>query len=184
MAKQFDELSDDHTGFIAAQHMFFCGSAATDGRVNISPKGMDSLRVLGPNRIIWRNLTGSGNETAGHLARVNRMTLMWCGFEKRPMILRCFGSARTLHPRDADFAAFNEQFPPSDGARQIYDMQIDLVQTSCGYAVPFYDHQGPRDTLEKWTLDKSPEDIQAYWDTRNQRTIDGMPTHILGPSDD
>ncbi len=91
--------------------MCFCGTAAEDGRVNISPKGMDSLRVLGPNRIVWRNMTGSGNETAGHLARVNRMTLMWCGFETRPMIMRAYGSARALHPRDADFAPASYTHP-------------------------------------------------------------------------
>ena len=91
MAKQFDAISDDHRAFIEAQHLFFCGTAADEGRVNISPKGMDTLQVLGPNRIIWQNWTGSGNETAAHLARINRMTLMWCGFEKVPMVLRAYG---------------------------------------------------------------------------------------------
>lgn len=183
MAKQFDHMTKDHQDFIAAQHMFFCGTAAEEGRVNISPKGMDALRVLGPNRIIWRNLTGSGNETAGHLARVNRMTLMWCGFETRPMIMRAYGSARTLHPRDADFAELNAHFPPSHGARQIYDMQVDMLQTSCGYAVPFYTHDGPRDVLARWADDKGPDGIETYWKDRNQETIDGMPTHILADPD-
>ncbi len=184
MAKQFDTISDDHAAFIAAQHIFFCGTAATDGRVNVSPKGMDSLRVLGPNRIIWRNLTGSGNETAGHLAQVNRMTLMWCGFETRPMILRTYGAARILHPRDADFATLNAHFPPSDGARQIYDLAVDLVQSSCGFAVPFFDHAGPRHVLEKWADDKGRAGVETYWETRNQHTIDGLPTHILKDADD
>ena len=184
MAKQFDSLSDDLTKFIASQHMFFCGTAAAEGRVNISPKGMDSLRVLGPNRIIWRNLTGSGNETAGHLAKINRMTLMWCSFETRPMILRTYGSARTLHPRNADFASLNAHFPPSDGARQIYDLKIELVQTSCGFAVPFFDFAGPRDVLEHWTNDRGPDGIATYWETRNQTSIDGLPTHILKDADD
>lgn len=179
MAKQFDAISDDNRAFIEAQHIFFCGTAAATGRVNISPKGMDSLRVMGPNRIIWRNLTGSGNETAGHLAQINRMTLMWCGFEARPMIMRAYGSARTLHPRDAEFAALDAQFAPSPGARQIYDMTVDMLQTSCGYAVPFFEHAGPRDVLEKWADDKGPEGIATYWDTRNRETIDGLPTHIL-----
>lgn len=184
MAKQFDTLSDDHATFIAAQHIFFCGTAATDGRVNVSPKDMASLRVLGPNRIIWRNLTGSGNETAGHLAKVNRMTLMWCGFEARPLILRTYGTARTLHHRDADFADLNNHFPPSIGARQIFDLTIDLVQTSCGYGVPLFEPAGSRDALEKWTEDKGPSGIATYWETRNQRTIDGMPTHILADKND
>jgi hypothetical protein len=179
MATQFDALSDAITKFINAQHIFFCGTAGPSGRVNISPKCMDSLRVLGPNRIIWRNLTGSGNETAGHLAQINRMTLMWCGFEAQPMILRAFGSARTLHPRDAEFETLNARFPPSVGARQIYDMAIDLVQTSCGYAVPFMDYAGERDVLKDWADKKGTDGIAEYWETRNQRTIDGYPTHIL-----
>ena len=183
MAQQFDALSDALQHFITEQHMFFCGTAAEEGRVNLSPKDMESLRVLGPNRIIWRNLTGSGNETAAHLARANRMTLMWCSFTTRPMILRVYGSARTLHPRDVDFAALNAQFPESFAARQIYDLTLDLVQTSCGYNVPFFEHQGPRDTLKKWTQDKGPDGITTYWQERNQHNIDGLPTYILEKND-
>jgi hypothetical protein len=179
MAKQFDAIGEDHRSFIEAQHIFFCGSAAQDGRVNISPKGMDSLRVLGPDRIIWRNLTGSGNETAAHLARVNRMTLMWCGFETRPMIMRAYGTARTLHPRDAAFADLDALFFHDPGARQIYDMRVDMLQTSCGYAVPFYSFEGEREVLKNWSIDKGEDGIATYWDTRNRTTIDGMPTHIL-----
>lgn len=184
MGKQFPSIEAPHRAFIEAQHMFFVGSAAPTGRVNISPKGMDSLRVLGENRIIWRNLTGSGNETAGHLKLANRMTLMWCGFEKRPMILRAYGSARTLHRRDAGFDELNAMFPEIVSARQIYDMTVDMVQTSCGYAVPFYDHVGERDTLAKWAEDRGPDGIRTYWEERNQHTIDGLPTDVLGPSDD
>jgi hypothetical protein len=184
MAKQFDQISDDHRIFIQAQHMFFCGTAAADGQVNISPKGMDSLRVLGENRIIWRNLTGSGNETAGHLARLNRMTLMWCGLETRPMILRAYGTARTLHPRDAEFEALNAHFPPALGARQLYDMQVEMVQSSCGYAIPFFDHVGERDVLTKWTENKGESGIQTYWGQKNRVTIDGMPTYIIEDDDD
>ena len=184
MAKQFDQINDSHRSFIEAQHMFFCGSAAPDGRVNISPKGMDSLRVMGPNRIVWRNLTGSGNETAGHLARLNRMTLMWCGFEKQPMIMRAYGDAQVLHPRDAGFAALNALFPTALGARQIYDMRVQMLQTSCGYAVPFYTHAGDRDVLSKWAEDKGETGIATYWDERNRATIDGMPTHIIADTGD
>ncbi|MGB7241468.1 MAG: pyridoxamine 5'-phosphate oxidase family protein [Sulfitobacter sp.] len=181
MAKQFEAISDAHRAFIEAQHIFFCGSAGPSGRVNISPKGMDSLRVLGPNRIIWRNLTGSGNETAGHLAQINRMTLMWCGFETQPMVLRTYGAARTVHPRDADWDSLNSHFPPSAGARQIYDLAIDLVQTSCGYAVPFLDYREERDVLAKWADDKGAQGVQTYWETRNQTTIDGAPTYVTKP---
>ncbi len=179
MATQHDALNETLTRFIEAQHVFFCGTAGPEGRVNISPKGMDSLRVLGPNRIVWRNLTGSGNETAGHLAQINRMTLMWCSFDRKPMILRAYGSARTLHPRDAAFANLNAAFPHSHGARQLYDMTIDMVQTSCGYAVPFMNYTGERDVLDTWARDKGPEGIADYWATRNQSTIDGASTFIL-----
>lgn len=184
MATQFEVLSDALTRFIEAQHIFFCATAGPEGRVNMSPKGMDSLRVLGPNRIVWRNLTGSGNETAGHLAQINRITLMWCGFDKQPMILRVFGTAQTLHPRDAGFSDLNAQFPPSDGARQIYDVTIEMVQTSCGYAVPFMDYAGERDVLKDWTENKGPAGIAEYWRDRNQQTIDGAPTFILDNRDD
>ncbi|MCB1337976.1 MAG: pyridoxamine 5'-phosphate oxidase family protein [Maritimibacter sp.] len=179
MAKQFDALTDDHRAFIEAQHIFFTASAASDGRVNLSPKGTDSLRVLGPNRIAWLNLTGSGNETAGHLARANRLTLMWCGFEKRPLILRAYGTARTLHPRDTDWPDLAARFGPPPGARQIFDISVEMVQTSCGYAVPYYDYVGERDTLARWTEGKGPDGIVAYWDEKNRTTLDGFPTGLF-----
>ncbi len=167
MAKQFPSIDQRLQDFIEDQHLFFVATAAPEGRVNVSPKGMDSLRVLGPNRILWRNVTGSGNETAGHLKQLNRMTLMWCSFTMKPMILRAYGSARTLHPRDTDWDDLNSHFPPSHGARQLYDMEVDLVQTSCGYAVPFYDHAGPRDTLAQWIEDRGAEGVRQYWAERN-----------------
>ncbi|WP_227270344.1 pyridoxamine 5'-phosphate oxidase family protein [Roseobacter weihaiensis] len=179
MATQYDVLTPTLSGFIENQHIFFTATAGPEGRVNLSPKGMDSLRILSPNRIIWRNLTGSGNETAGHLAQINRITLMWCGFEVKPLILRVYGSAATLHPRDADFDALNALFPVSDGARQIYDVAIEMVQTSCGYAVPFMEYAGERDVLTTWTENKGPEGIADYWATKNQQTIDGAPTFVL-----
>lgn len=178
MAKQFDGLEAAHVRFIEAQHIFFTGTAAAEGRVNVSPKGMDSLRVLGPNRILWRNLTGSGNETAGHLARVNRMTLMWCGFEAQPLILRAYGKARMVQATDADWDEMNGHFEPFVGARQVYDMTVEMVQTSCGYGVPYFDHAGERDTLRRWSEDHGPDGIRSYWDERNRETIDGLATGI------
>ena len=183
MATQFESLNDTLTQFIKQQHIFFCATAGPQGRVNLSPKGMDSLRVMSPNRIVWRNLTGSGNETAGHLAQINRITLMWCGFDQKPMILRAFGSARTLHPRDQDFAELNALFPPSHGARQIFDVTLDLVQSSCGYAIPFMSYEGERDILKDWAENKGSEGIATHWKNRNQQTIDGAPTYILGTPD-
>ena len=180
MAKQFANFETDHTRMIAEQQMFFVATAGPTGRVNLSPKGMDTLRVLGPNRLIWLNWTGSGNETAGHLRLNPRMTVMWCSFGKRPMILRAYGTARAIHPRDADWDDLAGHFEPSVSARQIYDLSVDLVQTSCGYAVPFFDHSGPRDTLKRWADDRGPDGIAQYWQERNQNTIDGFPTGIAG----
>ncbi len=179
MGKQFDHLSDAHIGFIKAQQMFFTGTAARDGKVNISPKGMDSLRVLDANTIAYINVTGSGNETAGHLQDHPRMTLMWCSFDRKPQIMRTYGTARTLHPRDAEWDTYAAQLPALPGARQIYIQTIDMVQTSCGYAVPFMEPKGDRDTLLHWTADKGEDGVAQYWEDRNQTTLDGMPTGIL-----
>ncbi|WP_238367057.1 pyridoxamine 5'-phosphate oxidase family protein [Mesobacterium pallidum] len=178
MAKQFPAFEEAHTRFIAEQHMFFVATAAATGHVNVSPKGRDSLRVLGPNRLIWLNLTGSGNETAGHLAQVNRMTVMWCSTTTRPLILRAFGTARTLHHDAPDWDDMVAQFGNPPGARQVYDMDVTLVQTSCGYAVPFMEFRSERDTLETWANDKGPEGIRAYWEEKNTQTLDGAPTGI------
>jgi hypothetical protein len=178
MAKQFDRIGDDHRRFIQEQHLFFTGSAAPDGRVNISPKGMDSLRIIGPNRIVWMNLTGSGNETAGHLLESTRMTLMWCSFTTRPLILRCYGTARTLHPGDAGWDVLAAMFPARRSARQIFDVAVDLVQTSCGYAVPFMDYVGERDAMQHWIDARSDDDLRAYWVEKNSVTIDGKPTGV------
>jgi hypothetical protein len=178
MGTQYPDLLEQHISFIAEQHIFFTGTAGPTGKVNISPKGMDSLRVLSPTRIVWRNFTGSGNETAGHIAQDNRMTLMWCSFTKRPMILRAYGTARTLHPRDEGWAELAAHFPEQLGMRQIYDLTIEMVQKSCGFSMPYFEHVGDRDTLVKWAEDKGPEGINTYWSERNSITLDGAPTGI------
>ncbi len=179
MAKQYDVLSDPHIDFIARQKIFFVGTAAAEGRVNISPKGMDSLRVLGPNRVAWLNFTGSGNETAAHVLMNPRMTLMFCAFEGDPKILRLYGKTRAIHHSDPEWAELIARFPPLPGARQIFDLAIDLVQTSCGFGVPFFDYAGEREDLINWTLKKGEDGIRQYWADRNQTSLDGLPTHIL-----
>ncbi|NOX40126.1 MAG: pyridoxamine 5'-phosphate oxidase family protein [Alphaproteobacteria bacterium] len=184
MAKQFNRIAEAHQRFIEAQKTFFVGSAASSGRVNISPKGMDSLRILGPNRIVWLNLTGSGNETAGHLLDVNRMTLMWCAFEGLPMIMRAYGSARTVHPRDPDWGELATNFAQTKGSwRQIFDMKVETVQTSCGFGVPLFDYVAERDGLVRWAEKKGLEGEKTYWKERNGLTIDGNRTGILGDGD-
>jgi Pyridoxamine 5'-phosphate oxidase len=178
MGKRYSELQPDQTAFIAAQHMFFVATAPVKGRVNLSPKGMDALRVLSPTRILWLNLTGSGNETAAHLAHDPRITLMWCGFEQRPLILRAYGTARAIHPNHPDWPTLAAHLPDQPGARQIMDVTIDLVQSSCGFAVPFMDFAGDRPVLHDWAVDKGEDGLRDYWRTRNTETIDGAPTGI------
>jgi len=178
MGRQFHALERAHIDFIEAQHLFFVATAAPTGRVNVSPKGADSLRVAGPDRILWLNLTGSGNETAGHLRESPRMTLMWCSFDRRPLILRTYGSARCLHRDAPDWAEMAAAFGDPPGARQIFELRVDLVQTSCGYGVPLFEHVAERDTMRRWTEDKGEEGIRAWWAERNARTLDGRPTGI------
>ena len=179
MGTRFDTLGAAHRRFIERQRIFFTGTAGPEGRVNVSPKGMDSLRVFGPNRILWRNLTGSGNETAAHLGENARMTLMWCAFEGPPMILRVYGSARAVHRLDPEWEILDAHFTPDMAARQIFDLQIDLVQKSCGYAVPRLDFVADRDVLTDWAAKKGEDGIRRYWADRNARTIDDNPTDIV-----
>ena len=183
MGQRYAELPPRLVQFIQQQKIFFVGTAASDGRVNVSPKGMDTLRVLGPNRVVWLNVTGSGNETAAHLAESSRMTIMFCAFEGEPLILRLYGNARPFHPRDRGWAELIDLFPPVAGARQIFDLDIDLVQTSCGMAVPFLEFRGERDQLTKWAEKKGSEGIRQYWEQKNQVSIDGKPTHIVDAGD-
>ncbi len=179
MAKFYDTISPELQTFIEHQKIFFTGTAATDGRVNVSPKGMDSLRILGPKRVVWLNLTGSGNETAAHLKDVNRLTIMFCAFEGKPLILRLYGAAKTIHTTDKDWDELYAHFPESRGARQIFDVTIDSVQTSCGFAVPLMDYREDRDILQTWVDNKSDKDIQDYWEAKNVTSIDGRPTGIF-----
>ena len=179
MGKQFDAISDRHAAFIAAQKLYFVGTATADSRVNISPKGMDSLRVLSPHRVAWLSVTGSGNETAAHIERSPRMTLMFCAFEGPPNILRLYGTARAVQRNDADWSSLLARFPPTPGTRQIFDMTVDLVQTSCGMSVPFFDYRSDRRDLWDWAEKKGDEGLRQYWADKNQQSIDGLPTGIL-----
>ena len=179
MGKQLEAISPVLNEFIRKQQMFFVGTAASDGRVNISPKGMDSLRITNPNQVVWLNSTGSGNESAAHILENPRMTVMFCAFEGPPMILRLFGQARAVHPRNAEWSELYAQFNPLPGARQIFILEIDLVQTSCGWAVPNFDFVDQREQLNDHWKARSPEQIEQYWLEINASNIDGKPTRIL-----
>lgn len=179
MAKQYREITETIANFIKRQKIFFVGTAAADGRVNVSPKGMDSLRVLEKNRVIWLNVTGSGNETSAHVQEFPRMTIMFCAFEGEPMILRLYGDARVFHTQDSEWYELYKLLPDIHGARQIFDLKVDLVQTSCGYAVPLFDYQNDRQKLNDWANKKGEDGIKQYWKDKNQVSIDSKPTHIM-----
>lgn len=180
MAKRFTGIKDSLREFIERQQIFFVGTAAPDGRVNVSPKGMDSLRVLDANRLLWLNVTGSGNETAAHLLENPRMTLMFCAFTGDALILRVYGTARVIHRDAPEWPDLYRRFKPLPGARQIFDLQVDLVQTSCGQAVPFYDYVAERDELRDWATRKGEQGIRDYWAERNRLSLDGRETGIDG----
>ncbi|WP_324650339.1 pyridoxamine 5'-phosphate oxidase family protein [Georgenia sp. H159] len=178
MARQFESISDRHRAFIEEQQMFFVGTAARDGRVNVSPKGLDSLRVVGANRVLWLNGTGSGNETAAHLLDSPRMTLMFCAFAGKPLILRLYGTATTLHEGDQGWEDAVALFPPMGSARNVFDVAVDLVQTSCGFGVPLYDFVDQRTLMESWAESRDRETIRAYQQQKNRVSIDGLPTGL------
>jgi len=179
MAKSFPALNEQQQQFIAEQHVFFVGTATADSRVNVSPKGMDTLRVLGPDRVIWLNLTGSGNESAAHVQVDSRMTLMFCAFSGNALILRVYGRASVVHPDDAEWQELSRHFPAHPGARQVFDLAVELVQSSCGHAVPLMNFERDRDQLAAWAAAKGEDGIRQYWHERNQQSIDGIPTHIV-----
>jgi len=181
MAEQFGSISQKHRDFIEQQHIYFVATAAESGRVNLSPKGTDSLRILDANRVSWLNLTGSGNETAAHLLRENRITLMFCSFDRQPLILRLYGSAKTIHPGDDNWQEHIARFQHTDGARQIFEVHVDMVQSSCGYAVPFYEFESERETLTRWTENKGQDGIKDYWQSSNVESIDGFSTGMPVP---
>jgi len=181
MGKQYGEISAHLKSFIENQKLFFVATAGQGGRVNVSPKGLDTLRVLDPTTVVWLNGTGSGNETAAHVLENGRMTLMFCAFEGKPMILRLYGTAEVYHPRDEGWERYIGLFPPLRGSRQLFKLSVDLVGTSCGFGVPFFDYRGDRYAMHEWAARKGDAGIRAYWEEKNRVSLDGKPTHILEP---
>lgn len=179
MGQQFNHIKKPHREFIEKQKMFFVGTATDDSKVNISPKGMDSFRVVDANRIVWLNVTGSGNETAAHIQSHPRMTIMFAAFAGAPMILRLYGTADAVHVGDAKWQELYGMFPDIPGARQVFDMRVEMVQTSCGMAVPLFDYLEDRNQLRDWADNKGEQGVREYWEKKNQTSLDGIPTGIL-----
>ncbi len=176
MAKFTETLSDSIIEFIQEQKMFFTGTAPANGRVNVSPKGMDTFRVLNEKEVAYLDLTGSGNETAGHINENSRLTFMFCSFTEKPLILRLYGKGEVIKPESKQWEVYATLFPQITGTRQIIKMNIESVQTSCGFAVPFYEFKSERNVLADWAEKKGEDELGKYRDQKNTLTIDGKPT--------
>lgn len=179
MAKFYSELTADLRNFIAEQKIFFTATAPNTGRINLSPKGRDTFRCLDHQTVGYLDLTGSGNETSAHLQENGRLTIMFCSFSEKPLILRLYGYGKVIKPTDPEWENFHSQFEPIPGERQIIVLNIESVQTSCGYGVPIYELKEERETLVDWATKKGENGIADYWRQKNQKSIDGLPTHIV-----
>ena len=179
MGKFYKSISDDLQTFIREQHMFFVGSAPSNGgHVNISPKGMDSFRIFSPTHVAYLDLTGSGNETSAHITENGRITIMFCAFEGAPNILRLYGTGRTILPGSAEWDQISPHFTLYAGTRQIISVDVHMVQTSCGYAVPLFEYVDQRETLVKWADAKGEDGLEQYHVDKNFISIDGLPTPL------
>ena len=181
MAAFFDSLDKKLIDFIHRQKIFFTATAPAEGRINLSPKGMDTFRCLDEKTVGYLDLTGSGNETAGHLNENGRMTFMFCSFDKQPRILRLYGTGRVVRPDESEWTSLITAFELMPGVRQLILMDIESVQTSCGYAVPEYQLVRERPTLIAYSEKKGPDGLEAYRQEKNLRTIDGKPVYPTYP---
>jgi len=179
MSKFYTKITSRLQKFINTQKIFFVATAPNSGRINLSPKGMDSFRVIDKNRVLWLNVTGSGNETAAHLLENQRITIMFCSFEGAPNILRLYGKGKEIKEGDTSWSELIQLFPETPGTRQIFDITIDSAQTSCGMSIPFFEYKGERNELNDWATTQGKEGIKDYWTKKNQTSIDGLPTKIL-----
>lgn len=181
MGIKLEHLNGTFIKFIERQPLFFVATADVGGRVNVSPKGLDSLRILNNKELIWLNVTGSGNETAAHVQATGRMTLMFCALEGDAIILRVYGQATVFHQRDAQWDELSAAFPEYPGARNIFKLHIELVTTSCGTGIPEMKVIKPRADTEllPYYADLGKEGVDKFWRKKNAETIDGKPTGLF-----
>ena len=176
MGKVYERLDESLVGFIGRQHLFFVGTApdSPDGHLNVSPKGLDRFRILGPNTVAYLDLTGSGIETVAHLRQNGRITIMFCALEGRPLILRLHGRGRVVEPGDTDWVGLIERFPEYPGVRSVIVVDVERVADSCGFAVPLYEYKGERSQLIAYAETKGPEGMEKYKAQKNRASIDGI----------
>ncbi|HZW79173.1 MAG TPA: pyridoxamine 5'-phosphate oxidase family protein [Candidatus Deferrimicrobiaceae bacterium] len=177
MGKTRSMIDDEAKRFIEAQHIFFVASAPLDsgGHVNLSPKGLDTFRILGPTTVAYVDFNGSGVETIAHLKENGRIVLMFCAFQGPPNIFRLYGFGRAVEPHQDEFAALAQSFPAYETIRSIIVIEITRVTDSCGYGVPHFRYEGEREQLAAWARKQGPEGLQAYRERKNQASIDGLP---------
>lgn len=179
MAKIYPDINTSLQEFIKEQKIFFTATATRTSRINLSPKGIDTFRCIDNNTVAYLDLTGSGNETAAHLQEDGRMTIMFCSFSEKPLILRLYGKGRVIHPRDKEWQMFYPLFNPVPGERQIIVLEVDFAQTSCGTGVPIYELKEERQAIIDWATKKGEQGLYEYWKVKNLKSIDGLPTKLL-----
>jgi len=181
MGKRLDSITPELASFIEAQRVFFVATAplSRDGHINLSPKGLDTFRILSSTRVTYLDLTGSGNETSAHVSENSRITLMFCAFEKQPTILRIYGRGQVVVPSSPLWPELITQFTDQIGIRQIIDVQVTSVQTSCGFGVPTMQYVADRDALTRWAQAKGPQGLREYRRAKNTRSIDGLDAPIV-----
>lgn len=179
MAKFFDKIDDKIRKFIGEQKMFFTASAPASGRINLSPKGIDTFRVLDEKTVCYLDLTGSGNETAAHIGENGRLTIMMCSFSGAPLILRLYGKGEVVHQNSEKWDDLAKKFDDFAGMRQIIVLHVESLQTSCGFGIPVYEYKEDRTTLLDWAENKGEDGIEKYWHEKNVTSIDGLPTGIF-----
>jgi len=176
VGRAFETITDPMKSFIERQHMFFVATAPNqDGSVNVSPKGLDSFRILDANRVGYLDLTGSGAETIAHVRQNGRITFMFCAFDGKPNIVRLYGTARVVRPNDDEFSELMPRFNERKAIRSLIVANIHRTSNSCGYSVPLMDFVDNRTKLDEWAVAKSDNDLAAYWAQKNNVSIDGLP---------
>jgi hypothetical protein len=180
MAKFYDQISENHQAFIQKQHIFFVSTAPllSQGHVNLSPKGIDSFRVLSPNRVAYMDLIGSGSETSAHLLENGRIVFMFCAFDGSPNILRLYGQGFAVLPGQPEWESLSPAFTLYPSTRQLIVADISQVQTSCGYGVPLYEYVGERDLHFEWAETMGQERLEQYTREHNLSSLDGLPTPL------
>lgn len=163
--------------FLLRQHVFFVATAplSPTGHVNLSPKGLDSFRVLDEHTVAYLDLTGSGVETIAHLRENGRITLMFCAFQGAPKIVRLYGRGEVLTPGDGEFEKLVSLFSPLPGVRAIVRVEVHHVAQSCGYGVPLLQYVGERQQLLDWAARKGESGLREYRQRHNTTSIDGLP---------